>query len=92
LELAVAAAHVLGQPQYALGNRVTLITGGAQPAQSCPAKVRRRDIRAFDRMQIAVVQDGCASLNEGQAAQWGAATSLFWRLVRRRRRRWRVTG
>ena len=66
LELAMAAAHALSQPQYATGCRVTLITGGAQPAQSYPANVQRRVIRALDRMQIAVVQDGCVGLNEGE--------------------------
>lgn len=66
LELAMAAAHALQQPQYAPGSRVTLITGGAPPAQSYPASVQRRVIRALERMRIAVAQDGCAAVNEGQ--------------------------
>lgn len=71
LELAMAAAHALHQPLYAPGSRVTLITGGAQPAQSYPANVQRRVIRALDRMQIAVVQDGCVGLSEGEVVLAG---------------------
>lgn len=66
LELAMAAAHALQQPHNAPGSRVTLITGGAQPAQSYPANVQRRVIRALDRLQIAVVQDSCVGLSDGE--------------------------
>ena len=66
LELAMAAAHALGQPQNVPGSRVTLVTGGAPPAQNYPANVQRRVIRALERLQIAVVQDSCVGLNEGQ--------------------------
>lgn len=66
LELAMAASHMLKQPQNAPGSRVTLITGGAPPAQSYPASVQRRVVRALERMRIAVVQDSCSGLTEGQ--------------------------
>jgi pyridine nucleotide-disulfide oxidoreductase family protein len=66
LELAMAAMHALQQPKCVPGSRVTLITGGAQPAQSYPANVQRRVIRALDRLRIAVVQDACVGMNEGE--------------------------
>lgn len=66
LELAMAAAHALSQPHFVPGSRIRLVTGGAQPAQSYPANVQRRVVRALDRMQISVVQDGCVGLNEGE--------------------------
>lgn len=66
LELAMAAAHALRHSQHASGSRVTLITGGVQPAQSYPVNVQRRVVRALDRSQIAVVQDACVGLNEGE--------------------------
>ncbi len=66
LELAMAAAHVLHQPPHAPGSRVTLITGGAQPAQSYPVNVQRRVIHALKRLQVDVVQDGCVGMNASE--------------------------
>ena len=66
LELAMAAAHVLHQPPCAPGSQVTVITGGAQPAQSYPANVQRRVIRALDRLQITVLEEACVGLNAGE--------------------------
>ena len=63
LELAMAAAHVLGPPQNAPGSRVTLITGGSLPAQGYPANVQRRVRGALERLQIAVRQDACVGIN-----------------------------
>ena len=66
LELAMAAAHVLHQPPCAPGSQVTVITGGAQPAQSYPANVQSRVIRALDRLQITVLEEACVGLNAGE--------------------------
>ena len=68
LELAMAAAHVLGQPHNAPGSRVTLITGGSLPAQGYPASVQRRVICALERLQISVRLEACVGINAGEVA------------------------
>lgn len=66
LELAMAAAYLLAAPHNAPGSQVTLITGGAPPAQSYPAGVQRRIRSALARRQIAVLTDSCAGINAGE--------------------------
>ena len=68
LELAMAAAHKLRGPEYPPGSRITLVTGGLAPAQSYPPGVQRRVLSALKRLQIAVVEDSCVAVNEGELA------------------------
>ena len=74
LELAMAAAHALGQPQNAAGSRVTLVTGGAEPGQSYPAAVQRRIRAALRRLHITVLQNSCVGMNPGEVVLGSGAT------------------
>ena len=74
LELAMAAAHALGQPHNACGSRVTLVTGGAQPGQSYPSSVQRRIRTALKRLHITVLPDGCVGVNPGEVVLGSGAT------------------
>lgn len=74
LELAMAAAHALYQPQNSPGSRVTLVTGGAEPGQNYPAAVQRRIRAALKRLRITVLQDGCVGVNKGEVVLGSGAT------------------
>ena len=74
LELAMAAAHALGQAQNAPGSRVTLVTGGAKPGQSYPATVQRRIRAALKRLHITVLQDACVGINAAEVVLSSGAT------------------
>ena len=74
LELAMAAAHALGQPHNTPGSRVTLVTGGAAPGQSYPVSVQRRIRAALKRLHITVLQDTCVGVNAFEVMLGGGAT------------------
>ncbi len=65
LELAMAAAHALGDASFAPGGRVTLLSGAEPPGASYPAGVQRRIARALQRLRIEVLPDTCAGLDAG---------------------------
>jgi pyridine nucleotide-disulfide oxidoreductase family protein len=66
LELAMAAAHMLGGSAYPSGSRVSLVTGGPPPAQSFPAGVQRRVVNALQRLRITVVAQACVGMAPGE--------------------------
>ena len=66
LELAMAAAHTLQHSGFPTGGRVSLVTGGSAPAHNYPAGVRRRVVKALQRMQITVVADACVGMAPGE--------------------------
>lgn len=65
LELAMAAAHALGEPPSAPGSRVTLLAGSQPPGAGYPPGVQRRMARALQRLGVEVVQDSCAGMAPG---------------------------
>ena len=72
LELAMAAAWALRQGQGqdqekgSASGHVTLLTGGPPPAANYPANVRRRVVRALQRLQITVLPEACTGMEPGQ--------------------------
>ena len=65
LELAMAAAHALREGQTAAPCHVTLLTGGPPPAANYPEGVRRRVLKALQRLHITVLPDACARMEPG---------------------------
>ena len=63
LELAMAAAHALGDASFASGSRVTLLSGAQPPGASYPAGVQRRIARALQRLRIEVLPESCVGLD-----------------------------
>lgn len=74
LELAMAAAHALGQTGYSPGSQVSLITGGPPPGQSYPKGVQRRLADALQRLNVAVLRDACVGISSGQILLAGGAS------------------
>ncbi len=66
LELAMAAAHALTGPGHPEGSRVTLVTGGTQPAANYPPAVQRRVLAALRRLAITVLPDACIGVGPGE--------------------------
>ncbi len=66
LELAMAAAHALGDPGLPAGSHVTLLAGGAAPGANYPPAVQKRVARALRRLGITVLPDTCAGVGPGE--------------------------
>jgi len=57
VELALAAAHVLGERA-----RVSLVTGGGPPLAAHPAAVQKRARHALQRLRITVLEEACTAI------------------------------
>jgi len=61
--LALAIQHGLASDPANYPSRVTLVTGGGEPASLCPPAVQKHLLTALKRQHITVLRDSCKGIN-----------------------------